>query len=87
MKGDSLNLVEEEKEQLLNIVVEYFASIGQSLRTVNLEDNQDKEGLLIVDVEEEDNEDCAEYLGKFSSEMVSLYHELSHLEDRLENRR
>jgi len=73
-----------KEEHQLNGNIEDFVEDGQLLWTVNLEDSQDKEGLLIVDVEEEDNEDCAEYLGEISNEMVSLYHELSLLENRLE---
>jgi hypothetical protein len=108
MKGDSQNLMMKEEEQLLNFVVKYFASNGQSLKAdakeenklkgnieyfvedgqslwiVNLEDSQDKESWLIVDVEEEDNEDCIEYMGEIPKEMVSLYHKLNLLEQRLE---
>lgn len=57
---------------------------AQSLWIVNLEDDQDKESWWIVDAKEEDNEDCVEYMGEISKEMVSLYHELNLLEQRLE---
>jgi len=79
--------VDAKEEHQLNGNIEDFVEDGQLLWTVNLEDSQDKEGLLIVDVEEEDNEDCAEYLGEISNEMVSLYHELSLLEQRLEKQK
>ena len=80
--GESLKAYAKEEHQL-NDNIEYFMGDGQLLWTVNLEDSQDKEGLLIVDVEEENSEDCAEYLGEISNEMIILYHELILLEQRL----
>jgi hypothetical protein len=81
--GQSLK-VDAKEEHKLNGNIEYFVEDGQSLWTVNLEDNQDQESWLIVDAEEEDNEDCIEYMGEIPKEMVSLYHELDLLEQRLE---
>ena len=40
--------------------------------------------MKIIISENEDNEDCAEFLGGIPDEMVSLYHELILLEKRLE---
>ena len=41
----------------------------------------------MVVAKSEDSEDCVEFLEEIPSEMVSLYDELSLLEERLENQR
>ena len=86
-EGDSQIFVIKEEEQLLDVVTEDFADDGQSLRIVNLEDNQDNEQLLMVVAESEDSEDCVEFVEEIPSEMLKLYHELSILEERLDNQR
>jgi len=79
--------IDTKEEYQMNDKLEDFVEDIQSLWTVNLEDNQDKEGWLIIDAEEKDKETCAEFLEEIPSEMEDLWHELSLLENRLENQR
>ena len=69
--GQTLKVGTKEEQLLINDI-EGFVDDGRSLRTVNLGDNQNKQGLLLVVVGNEDIEDYAEFLGEIPSEMVSL---------------
>ena len=75
--------VDAKEEQLLSVVVDDY----QLLKDVNLEDNQDKEGWLIFNAKEENDEDCVELLGEVPKEMIALWHEVNLLEQRLEKQK
>lgn len=55
----------------------------QLLKDINLEENQDKEGWLIINVEEENDEEIVELLEGIPNELADLWHELIILENRL----
>jgi len=59
----------------------------QLLKVINLEDSQDKEGWLIINAEEENDEESAELLEEIPNEMADLWHEISLLENRLAKQR
>lgn len=71
--------VDAKEYQLISVVV----GEHQLLKVVNLEDSQGKEGWLIINAEEENDEERVELLEEITNEMEDLWHELSLLENRL----
>ena len=67
----------QREEKLLNIAVVNYVDIKQSLRIIDLEESQSKEGLKIDNA---DNEDYAELLEGIPNEIADLWKKLSPLE-------
>lgn len=70
---------------LLKVDIEDFVDIKQSLKIINLEESQSKEGLKTNVADNEVSKDFVEILGELPNEMAELWHESSILEKRQEN--